>query len=142
MSHLLYSIKILPIGHLFIQNQLVCREFYRSVIFLESLQEIVYYFTERSFFRQQGPTMSESLPSGKKADLPVSISTVAELGSLVKAVRKAQGMTQIDVAGLGGRGNRFIVDLEKGKETVQMQKAMDVLALLGLEMVIRKKGSQ
>lgn len=86
--------------------------------------------------------MSESLPSGKKADLPVSISTVAELGSLVKAVRKAQGMTQIDVAGLGGRGNRFIVDLEKGKETVQMQKAMDVLALLGLEMVIRKKGSQ
>jgi hypothetical protein len=50
-------------------------------------------------------------------------------------------MTQIDVAGLAGFGNRFIVELEKGKETVQMQKAMDVLALLGLELVIRKKGS-
>ncbi len=84
--------------------------------------------------------MSKSLPIGKIVALPQTVSTVAEVGSLVQAVRKQQGMTQIDVAGLGGIGNRFIVDLEKGKETVQMQKAMDVLALLGLELVIRKKG--
>ncbi len=84
--------------------------------------------------------MSKSLPSGKIVALPQTVSTVTEVGSLVQSVRKQQGMTQIDVAGLGGIGNRFIVDLEKGKETVQMQKAMDVLALLGLELVIRKKG--
>ncbi len=49
-------------------------------------------------------------------------------------------MIQVHAAGLGGIGNPFIVDLEKGKDTIQMQKAMDVLALLGLELVIRKKG--
>lgn len=84
--------------------------------------------------------MSKSLPSGKTVELPQTVSTVAEVGALAQAARKQQGMTQVDVAGLGGIGNRFIVDLEKGKETVQMQKVMDVLALLGLEMVIRKKG--
>lgn len=60
-------------------------------------------------------------------------------GVLIQNVRKEQGMTQIDVAGLAGFGNRFIIDLEKGKPTIQMQKAMDVLALLGLKLVIRKK---
>ena len=85
--------------------------------------------------------MGQNLPNGKNFELPTPVSSVAELGALIQKVRKEQGMTQIDVAGLGGLGNRFIVDLEKGKETVQMQKAMDVLALLGLEMVIRKKGS-
>jgi len=85
--------------------------------------------------------MDKNLPSGKNFALPISVSTVAELGAVVQKVRKEQGMTQVDVAGLGGMGNRFIVELEKGKETVQMQKAMEVLALLGLEMVIRKKGS-
>jgi y4mF family transcriptional regulator len=60
-------------------------------------------------------------------------------GVLIQNVRKEQGMTQIDVAGLAGFGNRFIIDLEKGKPTIQMQKAIDVLALLGLELVIRKK---
>lgn len=83
--------------------------------------------------------MQEMLSSGKSGDLPLSVSTLVELGALIKAVRKAQGMTQIDVAGLGGHGNRFIVDLEKGKETVQKQKAMDMLGLLGLEMVVRKR---
>ncbi|HVL74977.1 MAG TPA: hypothetical protein VM406_03100 [Noviherbaspirillum sp.] len=50
-------------------------------------------------------------------------------------------MTQFDLASLAGCGNRFLVELEKGKQTVQMQKVLDVLALLGLEVVIRKKGS-
>lgn len=85
--------------------------------------------------------MDDNLPSGKNFVLPAPVTSVAELGAVVQRIRKEQGMTQVDVAGLGGMGNRFIVDLEKGKETVQMQKAMDVLALLGLEMVIRKKGS-
>jgi HTH-type transcriptional regulator / antitoxin HipB len=67
-----------------------------------------------------------------------AITSVHELGIAVREVRKGQGMTQQDVSGLAGFGNRFIIDLEHGKETVQMQKVIDVLALLGLELVIRK----
>jgi y4mF family transcriptional regulator len=83
--------------------------------------------------------MGQKLPTGKDGDLPMAISRMDDLGSLIQRERKNQGMTQLDIAGLGAVGNRFIVDLEKGKKTIQMQKAMDVLALLGLELVIRKK---
>lgn len=68
------------------------------------------------------------------------VTSVKELGNLVRLVRKAQDMTQEDVTGLAGFGNRFIIDLERGKETVQMQKVIDVLGLLGLQLVVRKAG--
>lgn len=68
------------------------------------------------------------------------IKSVDALGKYIRAVRKQQGLTQADIAGLAAIGNRFVVDLEKGKPTIQLQKTLDVLALLGLELVIRKKG--
>lgn len=69
----------------------------------------------------------------------ISITSVHELGKLIRQTRKAQKMTQEDVSGLAGLGNRFIIDLEHGKETVQAQKVIDVLNLLGLELIIRKR---
>jgi HTH-type transcriptional regulator/antitoxin HipB len=82
-------------------------------------------------------------PPASPADLidGVKIMTVANLGDLIQRIRKDQGLTQLDISGLAHTGNRFIVDLEKGKPTIQMQKALDVLALLGLELVVRKKGA-
>ena len=71
-----------------------------------------------------------------------AITSVEELGKIVLATRKSQGLTQADIAGLSNSGNRFIVDLEKGKPTLQMQKALEVLALLGLELVVRPKDSK
>jgi len=76
----------------------------------------------------------------KPTESPVT--TVEELGKIVLATRKSQGLTQADIAGLSNSGNRFIVDLEKGKPTLQMQKALEVLALLGLELVVRPKDSK
>lgn len=73
--------------------------------------------------------------------LPQAVRTVADVGAIVASVRKRQGLTQLDVSGLGGMGIRFMVDLEKGKQTIQMQKVMDVLAQLGLEIVIVDKGA-
>jgi y4mF family transcriptional regulator len=61
------------------------------------------------------------------------------LGALVREQRRALALKQLDVAGLGNTGNRFIVDLERGKPTVQLQKVLDVLDLLGLEVVVRTK---
>ena len=70
------------------------------------------------------------------------ISSVADLGQMALSARKEQGLTQADIAGLAHTGNRFVVDLEKGKPTIQMQKALDVLELLGLELYVRKKGAK
>lgn len=63
-----------------------------------------------------------------------------DLGKLVRRVRTEQELLQNDLAGLAGTGNRFIVDLERGKPTLQLQKVLDVLDLLGLEVIVRRKG--
>lgn len=67
------------------------------------------------------------------------LGSTSELGDIVRSVRKVQGLTQLDVAGLAGLSNRFVIDLERGKPTLQLQKVLDVLHLLGLEVAIRKK---
>ena len=71
----------------------------------------------------------------------LKISDTKTLGALMRAQRKALGLTQLDVAGIGNSGNRFIVELEAGKPTVQFQKTLDTLNLVGLEIVIREKTS-
>lgn len=76
-----------------------------------------------------------------KLNKPVKIKSTIDLGQLVREYRVAQKMTQADILGLANTGNRFIVELENGKPTVQFQKVLDVLDALGLEIVIQKKGS-
>ena len=66
------------------------------------------------------------------------IRSAEDLGAVVRAARQAQSLRQSDLAGLSGTGNRFIVDLERGKPTVQLQKVLDMVDLLGLEVVIRR----
>lgn len=75
-----------------------------------------------------------------KLNQPVKIRSTKELGGLVREYRDSQKMTQADILGLANTGNRFIVDLENGKPTLQFQKVLDVLDTLGLEVLIQKKG--
>lgn len=72
---------------------------------------------------------------------PIKIKSTIDLGQLVRECRIEQKMTQADILGLANTGNRFIVELENGKPTVQLQKVLDVLDVLGLELAIQKKGS-
>lgn len=69
----------------------------------------------------------------------MAVRSSTELGELVKAVRRSQGLLQTDLAGLSGTGNRFVVDLERGKPTLQLQKVLDMLDLLGLEVQVVPK---
>ena len=70
-----------------------------------------------------------------------NIQNAMELGKIVANQRKAQGLTQSDLAGLAQTGTRFISDLENGKGTVQFDKVMHILNLLGLDVVIRDRRS-
>ena len=58
--------------------------------------------------------------------------TPAQIGDLVRSARKSMGVTQKDLAMTSGTGLRFIVDLEKGKPTCQLGKALTVLHTLGV----------
>lgn len=82
--------------------------------------------------------MENVYTAGQTAD-EIAITSVHEIGKLIRQTRKSQKMTQEDISGLAGLGSRFIIDLEHGKETVQAQKVIDVLKLLGLEIIIRKR---
>jgi y4mF family transcriptional regulator len=64
-----------------------------------------------------------------------------DLGLLLKQFRSSLDLTQADISGLANTGNRFVIELERGKETVQLNKVFDVLEVLGLEMVIQPKRS-
>lgn len=68
--------------------------------------------------------------------MPRSNLTPTDLGALVRRVRKAQGLRQDQLAGVAGVGLRFIVDLEAGKPTIQVGKALKVLEALGCEVSI------
>ncbi len=61
---------------------------------------------------------------------------------MVKRQRNGMNLRQLDVAGLANTGNRLIVDVENGKPTVQLQKVLDLLDILGLEVVIQPKTSR
>ncbi len=85
------------------------------------------------------PPDNPELPLSHSADSELPIRTSTALGAAIRAQRKRLALSQLDLAGLGNTGNRFIVDLENGKPTVQLQKALDLMDLLGLEMVVRAK---
>lgn len=54
------------------------------------------------------------------------------LGRQVETVRRQQGATQLQLAQMSNVGVRFVRDLEDGKSTVQFDKVMAVLAVLGI----------
>ena len=62
------------------------------------------------------------------------IQDLESLAALIQKTRKEQNLTQADVAAACGVGVRYIVDLEKGKETCQIGKAIKIVNMLGIEL--------
>ncbi len=58
--------------------------------------------------------------------------TPEQIGKLVKQARKSMGVTQKDLAMTSGTGLRFIIELEQGKPTCQLGKALTVLQTVGI----------
>ena len=61
---------------------------------------------------------------------------IAKLGSIVRQERKEQGLTQEQLAATTGVGVRFIRELEKGKESCHIGKALTVVLMLGIDVTI------
>ncbi len=79
------------------------------------------------------------LPSGNSNQSRQVVRSSVDVGDMARRQRQLLGLKQEDVSGLANTGNRFIVDLEKGKPTLQLQMALEVLDLLGLEVVVQAK---
>lgn len=66
----------------------------------------------------------------------IPINTPAELGLLMRATRKQQKVRMDDLAGSAGVGPVFVRDVERGKETVQLGRVLQVLHELGIELKV------
>jgi len=56
------------------------------------------------------------------------------LGQAIRKQRKALRLTQVQLAQLAGCGLAFLYQLEKGKPSVRLDKLLDVLEVLGLQL--------
>ena len=63
----------------------------------------------------------------------MTIIDAAHFGQLIKEVRKKTKLTQADLAAATGIGERFLRELEKGKPSCQLGKALLVAQMLGIK---------
>ena len=68
------------------------------------------------------------------------IESAKSLGEVIRAERKCQNLTQTELAGLSGVGITYLCNLENGKETAELGKAIDVLAMLGIDLFAKRRG--
>ena len=62
--------------------------------------------------------------------------TPQEIGRIVRETRKKLGVTQKDLALTSGTGLRFVIELEKGKPTCAIAKALTVVQTLGIRITL------
>lgn len=62
------------------------------------------------------------------------ITNAEQYGKAIRDTRKNLNLTQAEVASACGTGIRFIVDLEHGKPTCELEKALRVAQMLGIVM--------
>ncbi len=67
---------------------------------------------------------------------PYRIRLPKYMGSAIKDTRNKKKMTQSDLADITGTSVKFISGVERGKETVQMDKVFDLARALGLQIYL------
>ena len=63
------------------------------------------------------------------------ILTAKRFGNLIKTTRKKLKLSQADLAAASGVGVRFVRELEKGKPTCELGKALLVASMLGIKLI-------
>jgi transcriptional regulator with XRE-family HTH domain len=83
-------------------------------------------------------------PRRRKADPNIVESaplrdSIASIGSVIRATRKAAGLTLVDAAALIGIAKQTLGDLERGRSSVGIHIVLKVLNDLGLGIVVAPK---
>ena len=71
-------------------------------------------------------------PSGNTS---TPVRAPADFGALVRRRRKALGLSQAELAEQANVGRRFLIELEEGKATAQLGKALRILSMLGVSLM-------
>lgn len=69
-----------------------------------------------------------------------AVLSVADIGRVLRAERKRQGITIADMAALGGVSPRFLGEVERGvRDNVSADKLLRLLLLLNLRVTIGRR---
>ena len=74
----------------------------------------------------------ENVPYGK-------VSSVEEIGQIIRLKRRSLGFNQERAAALSGVGVRFLSELERGKTTSEIGKILRVLERLGVNITLTSR---
>lgn len=61
------------------------------------------------------------------------IKNANEFGQMIRNARKKLKLTQASLAAASGIGERFVRELEKGKPSCQLEKALVIAQMLGIK---------
>lgn len=75
-------------------------------------------------------------PTHSRTGSKMALADAEALGAAIRQARKSHSLTQAELAGLAGTGPRFISELERGKDSAELGKVLDVLAVLGLRLLL------
>lgn len=68
--------------------------------------------------------------------MKLQIDNVEDISILIRLTRKAQGLRQDDLGAMVGCSHKYVVDVEKGKATIQTGLLLKLLEELGIEMTV------
>ena len=68
------------------------------------------------------------------------VRSTKDFGLQIRNARKSAGYTQAKLAAACGCGVRFISELENGKPTIELGKAMRVAQMLSLDVSLQARG--
>jgi len=66
-----------------------------------------------------------------------AMQTVKIIGAAIRFHRRKAGLTQAGLARLSGVGKASVFDVEKGKESIQMDTLLKILSVLNIELDIK-----
>jgi len=67
------------------------------------------------------------------------IKNAQEMGEIIRAFRKSQHLTLEKTSGITNLSMRFLSELERGKETAELGKTIEILNKLGLDIIIQPR---
>ncbi len=71
----------------------------------------------------------------------MKITSTKAIGAAIRDKRKRLGFTQAQLAAHTGFSTSFLSDLENGKTTTELGKALSILQLLGMDVELKDRGS-
>ena len=72
----------------------------------------------------------------------MKITDAPSLGNAIRSRRKELSYTQGYISGITGISVSFLSDLENGKPTAEIGKTIEVINLLGLDILVEARGDE